>query len=213
MKANGDIEHVPPIRSFHAVDAAMGALERVQAQLRACEGEIDAMLEARSTCPDPRMSRAEALLRGEVIAAFEPENEQKVLAALRTRRNDLTKALELGKKAILEARAAASMELVPQFIERHRALVKRVCLAAVALSLAHQEECDLRHALEAAGYSSSSFLRPMPYTGHVLRVDEHWSSVNLYLKEALDYHFLTRAEVKELSPVLFAHLPSERSKP
>jgi hypothetical protein len=193
---------VPRVDSVPGVAAAQAAVGRVEAELAAVEVEIRELEAARLSAADPRQARAEALLRGEEPNPFNPSAEVNRLTVLRVRRNDLRRALELGERNVATAKSAASREVVPQYVEQHRDLVRDICAKAVALSRAHQAETDFRRALTDAGYLISSWVRPMPYTGHVLRVDEPWSSVNIYLKEALEYGFITPSDLAELSPVL-----------
>ena len=199
MAVNG----FPKLTDFPAWDQAQAQLVKVQLKLienDKAQTDIRTSIsgEAKRRRSDMIDEKARALLlNGSAVASDEARSLQ--LSELKTEAVILRRAEQMARQDLDKLRTTLSNEICEPLVPQHQKLVKDIADAVRALALANQREHDFREQLDQGGIVYMRYLRPMLFSpGHVGKLDDDYSMVSMYLREASEHGFLTEREVVKM---------------
>jgi hypothetical protein len=184
---------IPDIATIESVRRARERLVRAQTDLAATQQEVEAALTPRSDRTpgrDATTQAAERYLDGS-DADRDPlptaDERRALVESLMRRREVLTRAVELARREVDSAEAAASRAICEQVAAEHRERVRDVLLALAELSRANERLHAFYEGLRDRGVSSwASWLRPSTIS-QLGRANDRYSLVALALREAVQY--------------------------
>ena len=154
---------------------------------RAKQAELSKAGSEREERPDSLTAEALAELDG--IEHLRAQNNGAQMAELQRVEHILEKAIELQRGRIAGLQGRLSAIVCAPLVPEHKALVKGIADAMIALAKASERESEFRYRLQLADVLTSPYLRPMPVR-HVGRLDDPNSGVSRYLKECVEFGFL-----------------------
>lgn len=170
---------VPPMNTDEAVRRESELLTRLQVDAN----ELDVALDrARSVASRPASTRvhaeAMALVSGDADVALEEPTVD--IEALTHRARVARTAVEIQTGRVTAARSKANAKVLERIRPQYRAHLQEMVRRVAELNQFAAVEIDLRHELEAAGYSAA-MLSPCPLPG--FQPHEEHARINIWLRE------------------------------
>ncbi len=156
---------------------------------RAKQAELSKAGSEREERPDSLTAEALAELDG--IEHLRAQNNGAQVAELQRVEHVLEKTIELQRGRIAGLQGRLSAIVCAPLVPEHKALVKGIADAVIALAEACEAESALRYRLEQADVFYSPYLRPMPYRRCGSLKDLN-SDASQYLKECVEFGFLPK---------------------
>ncbi len=154
---------------------------------RKAQAELSKQGALREERPDSLTAEALAELDG--IEHLRAQNNGAQVAELQRVEHVLEKTIELQRGRIAGLQGRLSAIVCAPLVPEHKALVKGIADAVIALAEACEAESALRYRLEQADVFYSPYLRPMPYRRCGMLSDLN-SDAARYLRECREFHFL-----------------------
>lgn len=190
--------------------AAKGRLVELQLALASLESERDGLQgRLNQLAHEPKKSKmdeaADALIQDGEISLSTLDSVRQNMAQLVDRIQVHRHAIEKQRRHIAGLVSEISKTIAQEMLPTHKANVKKVVRALLALDQAMIAEHQLRDDLYVNGIEYASAIRPMPITRLGTSLDR-FSILSGYLLEALEHGFITEAELPER---LHKHIPSK----
>jgi len=162
-------------------------------QLTETDDEIQKVSKGRNPNRNAITEKARILIGGGGLQEDEPRVD---LDELYQRREIFREAVTMQEGIVARLTTERSKSLCGASVEEHQAIVKEVVGHLVAMTKALDKERGLRSNLEAAGASTASYIRAMPYQNSTFTQTD--SNAILYIRECLQYGFITLKELKSI---------------
>ena len=160
---------------------------------RAKQAELSKAGSEREERPDSLTAEALAELDG--IEHLRAQNNGAQVAELQRVEHVLEKTIELQRGRIAGLQGRLSAIVCAPLVPEHKALVKAIAGAVVALAEACEAESAFRYRLQQADVLSGPYLRPMPYRKCGMLKDDN-SDAARYLAECREFGFLPKEPKK-----------------
>jgi hypothetical protein len=169
------------------------------AELEVWKQERSKMIEGttRAQLAERKRSRGEQLWHGNAPPPVEPDLKAE-LAALNKSIAEREETLEYGRSVLEGLRLSLSEECCKEDLPEYSTILQWKARAASELAAASRAEREFREKRIAAGILFALFIRPMVFLGGALRLDEPESHISMFLRELVEYKYLTPREAREL---------------